>query len=79
MPPARGEREFDEASRKVSRSLGSAAMHANAKQTEFCTYLPGILLGGLSLSARFGLWSVDPIAALVMVPNRCERGSEDCR
>src|SRR5713226_7108143 len=57
--PARGEREFDESSRKVGRSLGSAAMHADAKQTEFCTYLSGILLGGLSLNVPFGLWSVD--------------------
>src|SRR5258708_40114197 len=56
---ARGEREFDESSRKVGRSRGSAAMHADAKQTEFCTYLSGILLGGLSLNVPFGLWSVD--------------------
>src|SRR6266446_5434253 len=45
--PARGEREFDESSRKVGSSLGSAAKRADAKQTEFCTYLSGILLGGL--------------------------------
>ena len=74
--PARGESEFDKSSRKVGRSLGSAAMHADAKQTEFCTYLSGILLGGLSLNAPFGLWSVDPVAGLVMVPVTAKEGIE---
>jgi divalent metal cation (Fe/Co/Zn/Cd) transporter len=32
------------AKRKVGTALGSAAMHADAKQTEFCTYLSAILL-----------------------------------
>src|SRR6202162_2788332 len=31
------------AKRKVGHALGSAAMHADAKQTEFCTYLSAIL------------------------------------
>ena len=35
------------AKRRVGRSLGSAAMHADAKQTEFCAYLSAILLLGL--------------------------------
>src|SRR5262249_40934266 len=39
------------AKRKVGRALGSAAMEADAKQTEFCTYLSAILLGGLLLNA----------------------------
>ena len=56
------------AKRKVGRALGSVAMHADAKQTEFCTYLSGILLVGLLLNALFGLWWADPIAGLVMVP-----------
>jgi len=32
------------AKRKVGRALGSAAMNADAKRTEFCTHLSGILL-----------------------------------
>src|ERR1700682_6642338 len=44
------------AKRKVGRALGSAAMHADAKQTEFCTYLSAILLAGLLLNVLFGLW-----------------------
>jgi divalent metal cation (Fe/Co/Zn/Cd) transporter len=43
-------------------------MHADAKQTEFCTYLSAILLVGLLLSALLGLWWADPVAGLVMAP-----------
>jgi divalent metal cation (Fe/Co/Zn/Cd) transporter len=43
-------------------------MHADAKQTEFCTYLSAILLGGLVMNTLWGLWWADPVAALVMVP-----------
>ncbi len=56
-----------------------AAMHADAKQTEFCTYLSGILLGGLSLNLPFGLSSVDLVAGLVMVPIIAKEGIEGLR
>jgi divalent metal cation (Fe/Co/Zn/Cd) transporter len=64
------------AKRKVGRALGSAAMHADAKQTEFCTYLSAILLAGLLLNALFGLWWADPVAALIMVPIIAKEGIE---
>jgi divalent metal cation (Fe/Co/Zn/Cd) transporter len=64
------------AKRKVGHALGSAAMHADAKQTEFCTYLSAILLVGLLLNAFFGLWWADPIAALIMVPIIAKEGIE---
>ncbi len=64
------------AKRRVGRSLGSAAMHADAKQTEFCTYLSAILLAGLLLNAIFGLWWADPVAALIMVPIIAKEGIE---
>lgn len=64
------------AKRKVGRALGSAAMHADAKQTEFCTYLSGILLAGLLLNSFFGLWWADPAAALIMVPIISKEGIE---
>ena len=64
------------AKRRVGRTLGSAAMHADAKQTEFCTYLSGILLAGLLLNAIFGLWWADPVAGLVMVPVITKEGIE---
>src|ERR1700704_4266866 len=49
------------AKRKVGRALGSAAMHADAKQTEFCTYLSAILLAGLLINTLFGVWWADPV------------------
>ena len=56
------------AKQKVGNELGSAAMHADAKQTDFCVYLSAILLAGLLLNLTLGWWWADPIAALVMVP-----------
>jgi divalent metal cation (Fe/Co/Zn/Cd) transporter len=56
------------AKRRVATSIGRAAMSADAKQTEFCTYLSAILLGGLLSNALFGWWWADPIAGLIMVP-----------
>jgi divalent metal cation (Fe/Co/Zn/Cd) transporter len=64
------------AKRKVGRALGSAAMHADAKQTEFCTYLSAILLAGLLLNTLSGLWWADPVAALVMAPIVAKEGLE---
>jgi divalent metal cation (Fe/Co/Zn/Cd) transporter len=58
---------LSKAKRRVGHALGSAAMHADAKQTEFCTYLSAILLVGLLLNATFGFWWADPVAGLVMV------------
>ena len=62
------------AKRKVGIALGSAAMHADAKQTEFCTYLSAVLLAGLLLNALFGLWRADPVAGLVMAPIIAKEG-----
>lgn len=67
------------AKRKVGRGLQSAAMHADARQTEFCTYLSAILLAGLLLNAAFGLWWADPVAALVMVPIIAKEGIDALR
>lgn len=75
------------AKRRVGRALNSAAMHADAKQTEFCTYLSAILLAGLLLNALFAFWWADPVAGLVMVPIIAKEGIEglqgkacdDCR
>jgi len=62
--------------RTVGHALNSAAMQADAKQTQFCTYLSAILLLGLVLNAVFGLWWADPAAALVMVPIIAKEGIE---
>jgi divalent metal cation (Fe/Co/Zn/Cd) transporter len=56
------------AKRRVAAEIGSAAVKADSRQTDFCTYLSAILLCGLGLNALFGWWWADPTAALVMTP-----------
>lgn len=56
------------AKRRVAARLASSALTAEARQTEICTYLSAILLGGLTLNAAFGWWWADPVAGLAMVP-----------
>jgi divalent metal cation (Fe/Co/Zn/Cd) transporter len=56
------------AKRRVAASIGSASLHADAKQTELCTYLSVIVLAGLALNASLGWWWADPLAGLAMIP-----------
>jgi divalent metal cation (Fe/Co/Zn/Cd) transporter len=67
------------AKRRVGASLNSPAMHADAKQTEFCIYLSAILLSGLILNAAMGWWWADPVAALLMAPIILREGIEGLR
>ena len=67
------------AKRRVGKAMNSSAMHADAKQTEFCTYLSAIVLGGLVFNFLWGWWWADPIAALIMVPIIAKEGIEGLR
>lgn len=67
------------AKRRVARSIGSAALQADATQTQICTYLSAILLAGLLLNAVAGWWWADPVAALIMVPILAKEGWEAVR
>ncbi len=67
------------AKRRVAAHLKSVALHADAKQTDFCMYLSAILLGGLVLNAALNWWWADPVAALVMVPIIAKEGMEGVR
>jgi divalent metal cation (Fe/Co/Zn/Cd) transporter len=67
------------AKRRVASNLKSSAMRADARQTEFCTYLSAILLGGLVLNSALNLWWADPLAGLVMVPIIAKEGVEALR
>ena len=67
------------AKKKVGNALSSAAMNADARQTDFCIYLSAILLIGLLLNAAFGWWWADPIAALVMIPIIAKVGFDGVR
>ncbi|HMI49015.1 MAG TPA: cation transporter [Gemmatimonadaceae bacterium] len=67
------------AKRRVAIALGSRALRAESQQTQLCTYLSAILLGGLTLNAFFGWWWADPAAALIMVPIIGKEGVEALR
>jgi divalent metal cation (Fe/Co/Zn/Cd) transporter len=67
------------AKKKIGRALGSSAMHADARQTDFCVYLSAILLLGLLLNVGLGWWWADPVAALVMVPIIAKEGLDGLR
>jgi divalent metal cation (Fe/Co/Zn/Cd) transporter len=58
----------------VGVALGSAAMAADTRQTDFCAYLSAILLGGLLLNALFGLWWADLVSGLIMDPIIAKEG-----
>jgi len=67
------------AKRKVAAGIGSGAMQADSRQTDFCAYLSAILLGGLLLNAVAGWWWADPVAGLVMVPIIAKEGMNGLR
>ncbi len=67
------------AKRRVAAGIGSGAMHADSRQTDFCMYLSAILLGGLLLNAVAGWWWADPVAGLVMVPIIAKEGVDGLR
>lgn len=67
------------AKRRVARSIKSQALEADATQTQVCTFLSAILLGGLILNALFGWWWADPVAALAMLPIIVKEGWEALR
>jgi divalent metal cation (Fe/Co/Zn/Cd) transporter len=67
------------AKRRVASRIGSSALTADAKQTELCTYLSAILLGGLLLNAVLGWWWADPVSALAMTPIIAHEGRNALR
>ncbi len=51
------------AKRRLAPALGSAAVIAEADQTQICALLSGVLLAGLGANAVLGWWWADPLAA----------------
>ena len=54
------------AKRRLAPTLGSAAVIADARQTDLCALLSGVLLVGLAANAALGWWWADPVAALAI-------------
>ena len=52
---------------RTGKSLGSASLMADSKQTLVCAMLSVALLLGLGLNYRFGIWQADPAIGLVIV------------
>jgi divalent metal cation (Fe/Co/Zn/Cd) transporter len=52
------------AKRRLADQLGSGATKGEGNQNLLCAYLAGAVLVGLAGNALFGLWWLDPIAAL---------------
>ncbi len=52
---------------QTGKSLGSASLMADSKQTLACALLSVALLLGLGLNYWFGVWQADPVIGLVIV------------
>jgi divalent metal cation (Fe/Co/Zn/Cd) transporter len=52
------------AKRRLGAPLGSQAVVSEARQTELCAWLSGVVLVGLGANAWLGWWWADPVAAL---------------
>jgi divalent metal cation (Fe/Co/Zn/Cd) transporter len=52
------------AKRRLGAPLGSQAVVSEARQTELCAWLSGVVLLGLAANAWLGWWWADPVAAL---------------
>ena len=67
------------AKRRLANQLGSVATHGEGTQNLFCAYLAGAVLVGLLGNALFGLWWLDPAAALVIAGVAIKEGLESWR
>ncbi|CAN5696115.1 cation transporter [soil metagenome] len=54
------------AKRRLADKLGSVATRGEGTQNLLCAYLAAAVLVGLRCNALFGLWWLDPVAALVV-------------
>ena len=54
------------AKRRLAPTLGSQAVAADAKQTNLCALLSGVVLAGLLANAALGWWWADPTAGVAI-------------
>lgn len=67
------------AKRRLADQLGSAATRGEGTQNLLCAYLAAAVLIGLLGNALFGLWWLDPIAALVVAGIALREGIQSWR
>jgi divalent metal cation (Fe/Co/Zn/Cd) transporter len=64
---------------RLAHELGSAATKGEGNQNLLCAYLAAAVLLGLAGNALFGLWWLDPVAALVIAGVAVREGRETWR
>ena len=67
------------AKRRLANTLGSAATRGEGTQNLLCAYLAAAVLVGLLGNALFGLWWLDPVAALVVAGVAVKEGINSWR
>jgi divalent metal cation (Fe/Co/Zn/Cd) transporter len=67
------------AKRRLADTLGSVATRGEGTQNLLCAYLAAAVLIGLLGNALFGLWWLDPAAALVVAAFAVKEGRETWR
>ena len=67
------------AKRRLADTLGSVATRGEGTQNLLCAYLAAAVLVGLLGNALFGLWWLDPAAALVVAAVAVKEGRETWR
>jgi divalent metal cation (Fe/Co/Zn/Cd) transporter len=65
--------------RKLSDTVASAALRADAAESAVCGYMAWIALAGLSVNAAWGIKWADPVAALCLTPFILREGWEAVR
>ncbi len=64
---------------RIGVSLGSSATVSEGRQNMICAYLSAALLVGLGGNAIFGLWWLDPVAALFIAGIAVKEGLDSWR
>ena len=64
---------------RLAHQLGSPATKGEGNQNLLCAYLAGAVLAGLAGNALFGLWWLDPVAALVIAAVAVREGVQTWR
>ncbi len=64
---------------KTGKSLGSASLMADSRQTLACVMLSLALLIGLGLNYLYGIWQADPIIGLLIAAVLLREGYEDLK
>jgi divalent metal cation (Fe/Co/Zn/Cd) transporter len=67
------------AKRRLAHKLGSVATRGEGTQNLLCAYLGAAVLVGLLGNALFGLWWLDPAAALVVAAVAVKEGRQSWR